>query len=108
MALSRERPSVGCIFHSDQGIEYAAHEYRDLVESANMRRSMSRKATPLDNAIVESFFHTLKTELVHQQKFESDIEAVARVVEFIEFYNRERLHSGIGYESPENYSRACA
>jgi len=108
MALSRERPSDGCIFHSDQGIEYAAHEYRDLVESANMRRSMSRKATPLDNAIVESFFHTLKTELVHQQKFESDIEAVARVVEFIEFYNRERLHSGIGYESPENFSRACA
>ena len=107
MALSRERPSIGCIFHSDQGIEYAAHEYRDLVESANMRRSMSRKATPLDNAIVESFFHTLKTELVHQQRYESDIEAIARVVEFIEFYNRERLHSGIGYESPGDYARAC-
>ncbi|WP_373914360.1 IS3 family transposase [uncultured Thalassolituus sp.] len=69
---------------------------------------MSRKATPLDNAIVESFFHTPKTELVHQQKFESDIEAGARVVEFIEYYNRERLQSGIGCESPENYSRACA
>ena len=99
---------MGVKYDSDQGIEYAAHEYRDLVESANMRRSMSRRATPLDNAIVESFFHTLKTELVHQKKFECDIEAVASVVEFIEFYNRDRLHSGIGYESPENYSRACA
>ncbi len=108
MALSREKPKSECLFHSDQGIEYAAHEYRDLVVSANIRRSMSRRATPLDNAIVESFFHTLKTELVHQKKFECDIEAVASVVEFIEFYNRDRLHSGIGYESPENYSRACA
>ena len=81
MALSREKPTSGCLFHSDQGIEYAAHEYRDLVESANMRRSMSRRATPLDNAMVESFFHTLKTELVHQKKFECDIEAVASVVE---------------------------
>ncbi|WP_235901883.1 IS3 family transposase [Alcanivorax sediminis] len=108
MALSREVPLPGCVFHSDQGIEYAAHEYRDLVAAAGMRRSMSRKATPLDNAMVESFFHTLKTELVHQHKFENDIEAVARIVEFIEFYNRERLHSGIGYQSPESYMRACA
>tara|TARA_B100000676_G_scaffold313417_1_gene394471 strand:- start:6205 stop:7062 length:858 start_codon:yes stop_codon:yes gene_type:complete len=108
MALSRETPLPGCVFHSDQGIEYAAHEYRDLVAAAGMRRSMSRKATPLDNAMVESFFHTLKTELVYQNKFENDIEAVARIVEFIEFYNRERLHSGIGYQSPASYVRACA
>lgn len=108
MALSREQPRLGCVFHSDQGIEYAAHEYRDLVAAAGMRRSMSRKATPLDNAMVESFFHTLKTELVHLRKFENDIEAVAGIVEFIEFYNRERLHSGIGYQSPASYVRACA
>jgi transposase InsO family protein len=52
-------PQAGCIFHSDQGIEYAAHEYRELVESAGMRRSMSRKGSPTDNAAMESFFHNL-------------------------------------------------
>jgi transposase InsO family protein len=108
MALSREQQMEGCIFHSDQGIEYAAHEYRELVESAGMTRSMSRKGNPLDNATVESFFHTLKAELVHHRLFENDIEAVAHIVEYIEFYNRERLHSGIGYQSPVNYEKLCA
>lgn len=108
MALSRQRPEPGCVFHSDQGIEYAAHEFRDLVEQAGMRRSMSRKGTPLDNATVELFFHTLKAELVHQRSFENDIEAVARIVEYIEFYNRDRLHSGIGYQSPHQVMQACA
>lgn len=108
MALSRERPQRDCLFHSDQGIEYAAHDYRDLVEAGGLRRSMSRKGNPLDNAVVESFFHTLKTELVHQRQFENDIEAVARIVEYIEFYNRDRLHSGVGYRSPHQMTRACA
>lgn len=108
MALSREKPTDGCIFHSDQGIEYAAHEYRELVEAAGMTRSMSRKGNPLDNAAVESFFHTLKAELVHHRLFDNDIEAVAHIVEYIEFYNRERLHSGIGYQSPVKYEKLCA
>ena len=108
MALSGQRRQAGCVFHSDQGIEYAAHEYRDLVEQAGMRRSMSRKGNPLDNATVDSFFHTLKAELVHQYRFTNDIEAVARIVEYIEFYNRDRLHSGIGYTTPERYIGACA
>lgn len=108
MALSRERPIAGCIFHSDQGIEYAAHDYRELVETANMTRSMSRKGNPLDNAAVESFFHTLKAELVHHRLFDTDIEAVAHIVEYIEFYNRDRLHSGIGYQSPVKYENLCA
>lgn len=108
MALSRERPNDGCLFHSDQGIEYAAHEYRELVESAGLTRSMSRKGNPLDNATVESFLHTLKAELVHHRLFENAIEAVAHIVEYIEFYNRERLHSGIGYQSPAKYEKLCA
>ncbi|TCK18565.1 transposase InsO family protein [Thiogranum longum] len=108
MALSRCTPEAGCIFHSDQGIEYAAHEYRALVESAGMTRSMSRKGNPLDNATAESFFHTLKAELVHHRLFENDIDAVAHIVEYIEFYNRERLHSGIDYQSPEKYEKLCA
>lgn len=108
MAITRYPPSPGCIFHSDQGIEYAAYEYRDLVESAGMTRSMSRKGNPLDNASVESFFHTMKAELIHHKLFENEIEAVAHIIEFTEFYNRERLHSGIGYLSPENYEKLCA
>lgn len=108
MALLRENPLPGCLFHSDQGIEYAAHDYRDILSTAEMRRSMSRKGNPLDNAMVESFFHTLKAGLVHQQHFESDIEAVARIVEYIEFYNRDRLHSGVGYQSPHEHMLACA
>jgi len=104
MALSRQCPQPGCVFHSDQGIEYAAHEYRDLVEQAGMRR----KGNPLDNATVESFFHTLKAELVHQRRFANEIEAVARIVEYTDFYNRDRLRSGIEYKSPEEYIGACA
>lgn len=108
MALARQRPQAGCIFHSDQGIEYAAHEYRELVESAGMTRSMSRKGNPLDNAIVESFFHSMKTELVHQRMFENEIDAVAHIIEYIEFYNRERLHSSLGYQSPADYEKLAA
>jgi len=108
MALHRYPPKTGCLFHSDQGIEYAAHEYRNLVEASGMVRSMSRKGSPQDNAFAESFFHTMKAELIHHKIFENDIEAVAHIVEFTEFYNRERLHSGIGYQSPDNYEKLCA
>jgi putative transposase len=108
MALSRHNPKPGCVFHSDQGIEYAAHEYRELVESAGMVRSMSQKGNPLDNAVVESFFHSLKAELIHQKIFNNEIEATAHIIEYIEFYNRERLHSSLDYQSPENYEKLCA
>lgn len=108
MALHRYPPQPGCLFHSDQGTEYAANDYRDAVVDAGMVRSMSRKGNPLDNAAMESFFHTMKAELLHQQTFEHDYEAAAHIVEFTEFYNRERLHSGIGYHSPENYEKLCA
>ncbi|WP_317933585.1 IS3 family transposase [Halioxenophilus sp. WMMB6] len=108
MALSRNAVSSGCIFHSDQGVEYAAHEYRELVESAGLTRSMSRKATPLDNAVVESFFHSMKAELIHQVQFDDQIEATAYIIEYIEFYNRERLHSTLGFQSPMEYESLCA
>ena len=108
MALSREEPAPGCLFHSDQGIEYAAHDYRLLLESAGLQRSMSRKGNPLDNAAMESFFGTMKAELVHHQIYRQDFEAVAAIISYIEFYNRDRLHSSIGYQSPENYEKLCA
>jgi transposase InsO family protein len=108
MALREHPPQPGCLFHSDQGIEYAAHNYRDLLLESGMRRSMSRRATPLDNAAMESFFHTLKAELVQKRIFTTKIEAVADIVHYINFYNRERLHSSLNYQSPDNYERLCA
>lgn len=107
-ALNKYYIEPGCVFHSDQGIEYAAHDFRELLEGAGMMRSMSRKGTPLDNATMESFFHSMKSELIHQKTFKNDIEAVAYIVEYIEFYNRERLHSALDYQSPEKYEKLCA
>jgi len=108
MALQNERPKVGCLFHSDQGIEYAAHDYRDMLMAAGMRRSMSRKATPTDNAIVESYFHTVKAESVQRKVYANKIEAVAEIMAFINFYNNERLHSSLNFQSPQKYERLCA
>lgn len=108
MALANQPVREGCLFHSDQGIEYAAYEFRDLLASAGLTRSMSRKGTPLDNAAVESFFHTMKSELVHQQKFKDQIEATAHIMAYIEFYNRERLHTSLNFQSPAEYEKLCA
>ncbi|MEP5765673.1 MAG: IS3 family transposase [Halieaceae bacterium] len=108
MALDQHPPRPGCLVHSDQGIEYAAQEYAELVASADLVRSMSRKGNPLDNAQVESFFHSLKTELVHRFRFETHAEAVAQIRAYIAFYNRERMHSSLGYTSPMEYEKQCA
>ena len=96
------------MFHSDQGIEYAAHDYRDLLEHYGFVRSMSRKGNPLDNAEVESYFHTMKAELIHQKQFEDIIEAITHISEYIAFYNKERIHSSLDYHSPENYEKLYA
>ena len=108
MALNNETIEPGCLFHSDQGVEYAAHDYRDALTHANMTRSMSRRATPLDNAVMESYFHTYKAELVRRRLFKDDIEAVAKTVQWIAFYNHERRHSALNFESPEKYAMLCA
>jgi len=108
MALAREQPKAGCVFHSDQGIEYAAHEYRDLLRDAGLIRSMSRKGNPLDNATVESYFHSMKNECVRRRTFKDRIEATAKIVAYTEFYNRERLHSSLGYRAPQDYAKLCA
>ena len=108
MALDQHPPKKDCVFHSDQGIEYAAHEFRDLVEKSQMVRSMSRKATPIDNAIVESFFHSLKTEVVHQGSSKNEYQVVAKIVQYIDYYNYERLHSSLDYQSPVEYEKLCA
>jgi transposase InsO family protein len=101
MAISVQRPRAGLIHHSDRGVQYASAEYRKMMQLAGLRASMSRKADCYDNAPMESFFHTLKTELVHHRHYATRAEARRDIFAYIEgFYNRTRRHSAIGYISP--------
>jgi len=103
-ALQTRRPPPGLIHHSDRGTQYASCEYRDLLKQHGIVCSMSRRANCWDNAVAESFFSTLKIELVDGQVYRTRAEADAAVFEYIEcFYNRKRIHSSIGYCSPADY-----
>ena len=101
MAIKAQRPGDGLIHHSDRGVQYASTEYRKTMQAAGFRASMSRRADCYDNAPMESFFHTLKTELVHHRQFATRDEAELEIFAYIEgFYNQTRRHSSIGYISP--------
>jgi putative transposase len=101
MAISAQQPGTGLIHHSDRGVQYASAEYRKVIRSAGFRASMSRKGDCYDNAPMESFFHTLKTELVYHRQYATRAEAKRDIFAYIEgFYNRTRRHSAIGYISP--------
>ncbi len=108
MALQHRKPKPGTLFHSDQGIEYAAHSFRALLDSHGIRRSMSRQGNCYDNAYAESFFHSLKTEMVYFSRFRSGAEAVAHIMDYISFYNTKRRHSSLGYQSPVDYEKLAA
>lgn len=101
MAINEQRPAAGLIHHSDRGVQYASTEYRQVIQAGGFRASMSRRADCYDNAPMESFFHTLKTELVHHRQFETRDQAGRDIFAYIEgFYNQTRRHSAIGYISP--------
>ena len=101
MAIKAQRPGAGLIHHSDRGVQYASTEYRKTMQAAGFRASMSRRADCYDNAPMESFFHTLKTELVHHRQFATREQAQRDIFVYIEgFYNNTRRHSAIGYISP--------
>lgn len=108
MALEQRSPKPGTLFHSDQGIEYAAHSFRALLDSHGIQRSMSRQGNCYDNAYAESFFHSLKTEMVYFNSFKSVAEAVAHIMDYISFYNTKRRHSSLDYQSPVDYERLAA
>ncbi len=109
MAYRRRRPGKGLIHHSNRGSQYASEHYRNLLKDYGMQMSMSRKGDCWDNAPMESFFGTLKKELVHHRKFRTRAEARRDIFDYIEvFYNRERLHSSLGYLSPLNYEKQIA
>ena len=104
MALKGRRPGAGLLHHSDRGVQYACGAYRELLNEHGIQRSMSRSGNCYDNAAVESFFGTLKTELVHRTRYATRDEARASVFEWIEcLYNRKRRHSSLNYLSPEAF-----
>lgn len=110
MAVSRERPGTGLIFHSDRGVQYASTAFRFRLEQLGIQQSMSRKGDPYDNAVAENFFSCLKCELVHLHHYRSRQEAQNDIFAYIEaFYNRVRPHSSIGWRSPCDFEKLlCA
>ena len=101
MALLGRRPQAGLVHHSDRGSQYTSWGYRAILESQGIVLSMSGKGDPYDNALMESFFATLKAECVECHDFQSIEQARACIFEYLAvFYNRQRLHSSLGYRSP--------
>jgi transposase InsO family protein len=111
MAIQSRRPAPGLIHHSDRGVQYASQDFQSVLSKHHMICSMSRKGNCWDNAPAESFFSTLKTELIGDRIFLSRFQARREIFEYIEvYYNRQRLHSTIGYMTPEFFEnrRKCA
>jgi putative transposase len=104
MALRSRQPEKGLLHHSDRGSQYASSDYQKLLMDQQITCSMSRKGNCYDNAVVESFFSTLKQELVFHQQYQSRQHAKQDIFEYIEvWYNRRRRHSSLGYVSPEEF-----
>ena len=106
MAYWHSKPPGGLIHHSNRASQYASQEYQDLLESFGIACSMSRKGDCWDNAVAESFFHSLKTEWIKDTLYTTRVQARRDVVAYIEmFYNSKRLHSFIDYSNPNDFEK---
>ena len=107
MALTHRQPPTGLVFHSDRGVQYASADYRRALRAAGLVASMSRKANCYDNANMEAFWSTLKLELIYRREFEEANQLRQALFDYIEvFYNRQRLHSALGYQTPAGFESA--
>lgn len=107
MAVEQRQPSLGLLHHSDRGSQYTCSDYQAELSRLGMQVSMSRRGDCYDNAVVESFFSTLKAELEGLDQYETRQQAQSELFEYIEvFYNRQRLHSSLGYQSPAAFEKA--
>jgi transposase InsO family protein len=107
MAVAHRQPGYGILHHSDRGSQYTGQPYQKLLAHSQCQISMSRKGNCWDNAPMESFFATLKNELVHHQSYQTREQAKADIFAYIEgFYNRLRLHSSLAYKSPNQFENA--
>ena len=108
MALFRRKVRSNLLLHSDRGSQYASDNMQQLLRQNNIMCSMSRKGNCWDNAVAESFFHSLKTECVYHEHYKTRLDARQSVFDYLEvFYNRKRKHSYLGYRSPEEYELSC-
>jgi putative transposase len=104
-AIALRGPPAGCVHHTDRGSQYAAEKYRDRLHQAKLVGSMGRRGNPYDNAMMESLMKTLKVEGVYPLEFETAEDVAEQLPAFIEKYNARRLHSSLGYLSPEQYEK---
>ena len=105
-AIRRRRPAKGLMFHSDRGVQYACNDFRKVLNKHEFIQSMSRKGDCWDNAVAESFFGIMKTELVYHQRYEGHQDTLHSIFEYIEvFYNRQRRHSTLDYLCPAEYEK---
>jgi transposase InsO family protein len=108
-AIERRQPPPGVVHHSDQGVQFSCEDYRRVMRDSHMTPSMSRPANPYDNAVCESFIKTLKQEEIYCNRYRDLAELSAHLEEFLEnYYNRQRLHSALGYRTPEEFEQAAA
>jgi len=107
-ALRRRRPTIGLIFHSDRGSEYLGTAFRHHLAARGVRQSMTRGGAPGENAHIESFFHSFKADVIHGRRFHTIGELRRQLRWYLPYYNHQRLHSALGYQSPVDYERRAA